>query len=229
MRKKETVVISLGGSLIVPEEVNIAFLKKFKRLILNFINKGNKVIIVCGGGKVCRRYNAAAKSVSRNISNTDLDWLGIAATKLNAELLRVIFSQQAYEKVLDNPSKKVKTNKRILIGSGYRPGSSSDKDAVLLANSYNASMVINLTNIDYVYNKNPKKFKNAKPLKNISWSQFRRIVGNRWDPGANVPFGPPAARLAQKIGLKVVIVNGARLSNLKKLLSEKRAKGTIIY
>jgi uridylate kinase len=229
MKKKETVVISLGGSLIVPQEINVAFLKKFRQLILNFIKKGNKVIIVCGGGKICRKYNSAAEKVFKGVLDVDLDWLGIAATKLNAELLRVIFSKMAYEKVLVNPSKKVKTNKKILIGSGYRPGSSSDKDAVLLAKAYGASVVINLTNVDYVYDKNPKKFKNAKPLKKITWPEFRKIVGTKWDPGSNVPFGPPAARLAQKIGLKVVIINGVKLKNLSSMLSGKKYIGSIIH
>ena len=228
MIRVNTIVISLGGSLIVPQEINAAFLKKFKKLILNFIRKGNKVIIVCGGGRICRKYNAAAEKVFKGVLDVDLDWLGIAATKLNAELLRVIFSRLAYEKVLDNPTKKVKTNKKILIGSGYRPGSSSDKDAVLLARTYSASSVINLTNVDYVYDKNPKKFKNAKPLKNITWPEFRKIVGTKWDPGSNVPFGPPAARLAQKIGLEVIIINGAKLKNLSNMLSGKNYIGTII-
>jgi len=229
MKKKETVVISLGGSLIVPEEINVVFLKKFKQLILNFVKKGNKVIIVCGGGKVCRKYNAAAEKVFKGVLDVDLDWLGIAATKLNAELVRVVFGKAAYEKVLDNPLKKVKTSKKVLIGSGYRPGSSSDKDAVLLAKAYRAAVVINLTNVDYVYDKNPKKFKNAAPLKKITWPEFRKIVGIKWDPGANVPFGPPAALLAQKIGLKVVIINGVKLANFKNVLAGKRFIGSTIF
>ena len=88
--------------------------------------------------------------------------------------------------------------------------------------------MINLSNIDYVYDKNPKKFKGAKPLKNISWKDFRKIVGNKWDPGLNLPFDPVASKLAEKLKLKVVVMNGKPLSNLKNLLSGRSFKGTVI-
>jgi len=225
---KRTVVISLGGSLIVPEEINVAFLKRFRKLILNFVKKGNRVIIVCGGGKICRKYNTAAEKIFKEVSDVDLDWLGITATKLNAELIRVVFGRLAYEKVLPNPHKKVKTNKKILIGSGFVPGSSSDKDAALLAKTYKADAVVNLTNVNYVYDRDPRKFKNAKPQKKLTWLQFRKIIGNKWSPGANAPFGLPAARLAQKLGLEVIIVNGGKLANLTKVLKSKPFVGTVI-
>lgn len=225
---KKTIVISLGGSLIVPKEINVSFLRKFRKLILNFIKNGNRVILVCGGGKICRKYNTAAEKIFNQVTDVDLDWLGISVTKLNAELLRVIFGNKAYEKVLSNPTKKVKTNKCILIGSGFVPGSSSDKDAVLLARTYKASTVINLTNVDYVYDKNPKKFRNAKPQKQLTWPQFLKIVGNKWDPGDNAPFGPPAAKLAQKLRIKVVVIKGSNLANLTKVLQNKSFVGTVI-
>ena len=100
---KKTVVISLGGSLIAPKEINVAFLKEFRKLILDFVKRGNRVIIVCGGGKICRKYNAAAERVFKGVSDVDLDWLGITATRLNAELLRVVFGNKAHEEVLPNP------------------------------------------------------------------------------------------------------------------------------
>ena len=225
---KKPIIISLGGSIIVPDEINVNFLKKFRKIILDYIEKGNRVIIVAGGGKICRRYDAAALKIFTKVSDTDLDWLGIAVTKLNAEFLRALFGRHAYEKVVDNPTKKVKTNKKILFGSGYLPGSSSDKDAVLLAKTFGAKTVINLTNVNYVYDKNPKKFKDAKPFKNLTWSEFRKIVGSKWDPGANWPFDPVAAKLAQKLKIKLIVCKGVNLLNFKKVLVGKKFVGTVI-
>jgi len=226
---RNTIVISLGGSLINPGKVNVAFLKKFRQLILNYTKKGNRAVIVCGGGKLCRNYNSAAKAIYRQVTDIDLDWLGISTTKVNAELLRVVFGNKAYEKVLPDPRKKINTSKRILIGSGFVPRSSSDKDATYLAKTYKADSVINLTNVDYVYDKDPRKFKDAKLQKNLTWSQFRKIIGNKWSPGASAPFGLPAAKFAQQHGIKVIIVNGSKLANFKSVLSGKKFVGTEIF
>ncbi|HIH42572.1 TPA: UMP kinase [Candidatus Woesearchaeota archaeon] len=225
-----TIILSLGGSIIIPGEININFLKSFRNLILSYINKGNRAVIVAGGGHVCRVYqNASAKILNpKKPSNLDLDWIGIKATKMNAELVRTIFSKEAYEKVIDNPTKKVNTSKKVIVGSGWLPNCSSDKDAVLLAKTYSAKTVVNLTNIDYVYDKDPRKFKNAKPLKQMSWKQMEKIVGSKWKPGANLPFDPVASKLASRLKLRVIIMNGTNLVNFKNFLAGKKFKGTVI-
>jgi len=220
--------MSLGGSLIAPNELDINFLKKFRQLILNFIKKGNRVILICGGGNTCRNYDKAAMTVNPRVKARDLDWIGIATTKLNAELVSAIFGDYAYESILANPSKIVKTGKRILVGAGFLPGSSSDKDAVLAAKAFGASTVINLSNITYVYDKDPKKFKDARPQKELTWNQFLKIVGNKYVPGAHWPFDPVASRLAAKSKMKLVIMKGSDLTNLSNYLAVRKFKGTII-
>ncbi|MCH7623547.1 MAG: UMP kinase, partial [Nitrospinae bacterium] len=124
--------MSLGGSLIAPDKIDVNFLKKFRKLILGYIKKGNQAIIITGGGDTCRNYQKASSRVNVKSTDLDLDWVGIAATKLNAELVRSIFGSLAYDKVIGDPRIKVKTNKRIVVGAGYEPGASSDMDAVLI-------------------------------------------------------------------------------------------------
>ncbi|MDA2922325.1 UMP kinase [Patescibacteria group bacterium AH-259-L07] len=227
MRPK-TFIFSLGGSLVIPSErIDVLFLKKFRNFILSFLKKGHKAVIVVGGGSINKKYNTAVQKITK-VANDDLDWLGIAATKLNAELLRVIFSQYVYEIVLDNPHTNIKTNKKLIIASGWKPGCSSDLDAVLWAKRFKAHEVINLTDIDYVYDKDPDVYKSAKPIKNISWDEFISIVGKKWSPRGSWPFDPIASQLAQKLNIKVVIVNGKNLDNLKNYLRGKPFKGTII-
>ncbi len=222
----ETVVISLGGSLIVPSTIDINFLKKFKQLILKFI-KTKKFIIISGGGKTCRVYQKAASRISK-LTDEDVDWLGIHATRLNAHLLRTIFREYAYPKVVRDPREIIKFNKQLLIAAGYKPGSSTDYDAVLLAKKFGVKTILNLTDTDYVYDKDPGKYRNAKPLKKMNWKEYRKIAGNKWDPGLNLPFDPVAAKEAEKMNLKVVITNGKNIKNLDNFLSGKKFKGTII-
>ncbi|MCX6704748.1 MAG: UMP kinase, partial [Candidatus Woesebacteria bacterium] len=129
----ETIIISLGGSLIVPEEIDIEFLKSFKILILEHVAKGKKFVIITGGGKTCRKYNEAAFAVSK-LSNYDLDWLGIYSTRFNAEFLRLILGAEHVEKeIIINPTLPVNFAKPVIIGAGWEPGNSTDLDAVLIA------------------------------------------------------------------------------------------------
>lgn len=221
---KEVIVISLGGSVIVPNKVDIGFLKKFNKLIRSYLRK-YKFIIITGGGKTCRNYLNAASSVTK-LHAEDLDWLGIHSTRLNAHLLRTIFRDVAHPVLAKDPKKKVKFDK-VLIAAGWKPGHSTDYDAVELAKTFKVNTVVNITNIDYLHDKDPSKYKNAKIIKEIDWKGFRKIVGNKWSPGINAPFDPVASKLAQKLDLTLILV-GKNLSNLKKVFDKKQFKGSII-
>ena len=111
--------------------------------------------------------------------------------------------------------------------AGWKPGWSTDYDAVLLAKNFGVSEIINMSNIDYVYDKDPKKFKDAKKIEKTSWKDYTNLVGNKWKAGMNVPFDPIAAKEAQKSGMKVCII-GKDLENLENLLNGKKFKGTVI-
>lgn len=211
----------------MPDEIDTGFLKSFKEIIEVQIKNGKSFLLITGGGKTSRRYSQAAK-VMRCLNPDDLDWLGIHSTRLNGHLLRTIFRKHADPKIITNPNESKRATK-VVIAAGYRPGWSTDYVAVLLAKKYHARGILNLSNIDYVYDKDPRKHKNTQPLFNISWSKFRKIVGNKWDPGLNAPFDPVASKLAQELGLRVVIMNGKKLENLKRFFIGKPFKGTIIF
>lgn len=221
-------VVSLGGSLVVPKEIDFQFLKNFKNLIEDEIKKNKKFIIIVGGGKTARNYQNIAKKLT-TVSNDDLDWLGIHSTRLNAHLLLTIFRDSAYYRIIKNPKEKVKFKEKILIAAGWKPGFSTDYDAVFLAKSYNSSVIINLTNVDYVYNKDPKKYKDAKAFSKITWQEYLKLINQKWSPGMSSPFDPLASKLAKKFGLKVAIINGRRLREFKNFLNDKKFRGSIIF
>ena len=225
----KTLIISLGGSIIIPKpnKVDIKFLKKFRQLILNYVKRGYRIVIITGGGKINKLYNESAKKITK-IKPVDLDWLGIAFTRANAELVRSIFGNMAHHQIIADPTQKISTNKKIIIGCGWKPGCSSDKDAVLIAKTLGAKEVVNLTNIDYVYTADPKIDKSAKPIKQMTWDGYKRLIGGKWVPRMNSPFDPIASRLAAKLKLKVAIMKGTDLENFKKYLQGKEFKGTVI-
>ena len=225
--KKDITLISLGGSLINSSKgIEDKFLKNLRALILRHVRQGKRFIFVTGGGVVCREYMEAAKRVAKS-KNEDLDWIGIYMTRVNASLVRTMFGPYAHPRIVENPTAKIDFKEKILVGGGWMPGASSDIDAVLLAKKFSARTIINLSNIKYVYDKDPKKYKDAKPFKHIPWAEFRKLVGSSWKSGMHAPFDPIASREAEKAGLKVVVANGD-LKNLDKILSGKDFKGTVI-
>ena len=221
-------VISLGGSLVVPDKINITFLRRFKNIINEEIKKNKKFIIIVGGGKIARDYQNSARILTKVFSE-DLDWLGIHATRINAHLLLTIFREYAYYRIIKNPKEKIKFREKILIAAGWKPGFSTDYDAVLLAKTYGSDTIINLTNIDYAYDKDPNKYKNVKPFKEITWKEYLKLIDKNWIPGMSAPFDPIASKLAHKLKLKVIIINGRKLKNFKNYLENKKFKGTLIY
>ena len=223
---EKTIVMSLGGSVIVPDKIDINFLKSFKKTIDKNTNKGNRFVIICGGGKIARDYQKAASQIVKQ-SNDYLDWLGIHATKMNAWFMKAVFGKDAEKLIVDDPRKKVSFTRNILIAGGWKPGWSTDYDAILLAKNLGVKTIINMSNIDYLYDKDPKKYNNAKKIKNISWKRYRKISGSKWKAGLNAPFDPVAAKEAEKSGLRVFII-GKDLKNFEKLLDGKSFKGTII-
>jgi uridylate kinase len=125
--------------------------------------------------------------------------------------------------------KPIPRQKQIVIAAGMRPGASTDLRAVQLAKKVGAQKVINLSNIDYVYTKDPQKYKTAEKIKSISWKEFRKIIPTKWNPGLNTPFDPVASKQAQYLKMEVAVIHGDRLNECDKYLEGKNFLGTLIH
>lgn len=228
---KNAYVLSLGGSLIVPNGgVDTHFLSQFNTFIRNEVSSTNRrFFITVGGGATTRHYQQAASQVRmEELDDVDRDWLGIHATRLNAQMIRTIFRDIADPRVIKHYEIILKIDRPIAVAAGWKPGWSTDYCAVTLCQDYGIKSVINMTNIDYVYEKDPKKFPDVKPLPTMSWKKYRAMIGDTWTPGMHAPFDPIASKLAQDLGITVKILNGKNLPNLAKALDNKPFTGTTI-
>lgn len=229
MDKSNPIVISLGGSIVVPNGgIDIDYLIKFNKFIREKVAENRRFFIVVGGGTLARHYIDAGKRVIGSLTNWDLDWLGIHSTHLNAHLIRTIFHDVAHPRIINNYEKKIQNlREKVVIAAGWKPGSSTDYDAVVIARDYKADTVINMSNITMVYDKDPKKFPDAKPLHKLNWAEFELLVGKIWKPGSNLPFDPKATQLAMQLGLNVFVV-GKDIGNLNNIIEGQEFTGTII-
>lgn len=227
-KDQKTIIIALGGSIVVPRQIQVNFLRKFRKLILRFLEKGYCFVIVVGGGNICREYQTAAHKITK-VSDEDKDWIGVHATRLNAQLLRTIFKKEAYPVVLDNPFKRIDGKRyRLFVASGWKPGWSTDYDAILLAKRFKTDRMIVVSKIAYVHESDVAKNKHAKPVKEITWKEYCKLIGSKWTPGMKAPVDPIASRLASKLRMKVIVARGTDLKNLEKILEGKKFKGTTI-
>jgi uridylate kinase len=233
-----TSVISLGGSIVAPDKVDEHYLEKFVKIIKEFLleDTERRFIIVVGGGGPARAWQAAYRNVSAALGDTvnyeHADLIGIMATRLNAQLVKALFGAYCKDDVVSDPSADYAGglfNGRVLLAAGWKPGFSSDNDAVLLAIRFGAKTVINLSNIEKVYTADPGIDPLAKPVDSISWKDFRAITGNEWTPGKNVPFDPVASRNAEDAGIDVICAAGHKLENLCQILRGEPYTGTHIH
>ncbi len=241
----KTKVLSVGGSIIAPDKPDTDFLLSFSKMISHWISENidSRLVLVAGGGGPARTYQNAYRETARGFEgeqkkissfenedeeNIACDWLGIMATRLNAQLLKTVFGPLCQDEVVTNPKEDIAFTGKILVAAGWKPGFSTDNDAVLLAERFEADTVVNLSNIEKVYTDDPKKNPFAKPLDFISWDDFRSMVGNEWEPGKNCPFDPVASKKAQELKLKVICAGGKNIENIKAILDDSTYIGTTI-
>lgn len=228
------IVISLGGSILVPDEADTDLIVAYRTLLAEYTStEGKRAIVVVGGGGPARRYQAAYRAVAERVGATPedsdaQDWIGIAATRLNAELLRQSLGPLCADPVVYDPTGEFAFTGSVLVGAGWKPGFSTDYDAVLLAERFGAEAVVNLSNISQVYTADPKTDPTATPLASVSWSDFLPLVGSTWKPGSNLPFDPVATKKAAQLGLQVIAAHGREIENTRAILQGKEFFGTTI-
>jgi len=225
---KKVIVISLGGSLIIPDKIDTNFLIKFKEIIIKNISK-YKFVIVCGGGSIARKYINALKEAGINEKFQSMS--GISATRMNARFMTYFFDKDANQGI-PHDMKQIKNllrkNKIIFCGAlRYEPNQTSDSTSSQLANYFKTDF-INLTNVSGLYDKNPLEHKDAKFIPEISWKDFDKIANKeKFHPGQHFVLDQGASKIIMKNKITTYIL-GQDLKQLDNLLNNRKFKGTII-
>src|SRR5579864_9073153 len=171
----DKIIFSIGGSLIVPNGgIDTDFLKQLNEFIRKQLAQytNRQFFLVIGGGATARHYRDAGREVvGHELSVDDLDWLGIHATKLNAHLVRTVFRDIAHPYVLKHYEIIRKVTEPVIVAAGWKPGCSTDYDAILLCQDYSVRTVLNLSNVKQVYDKDPNKFPDAKAFDKMTWDK----------------------------------------------------------
>lgn len=225
MRKK-VMVLSLGGSVIIPKGINFSFLQAFKTLTKKY-TKQYQFIIVCGGGSIARTYMSALARAG--VSPQRQGIMGITTTQTNAMFVHYFFGKTT---PLPNTPREIQTRLKrediVICGAlGFTPGSTTDTQAALLAKVYKTQL-INITNVYGLYTSDPKTHSNATLIPSISWHNFeKQAKAKTFSPGQHFVLDQKAATIIRKHRIETVIL-GSAIANLEKFLDNKPFKGTVI-
>lgn len=217
-------IISLGGSIILSgNDFNVEFLRNFVSLAKEYVDMdvNNKLAIVTGGGRVAREYQNGFRIISNSDDYEEQDYIGIAATMLNAQFLKSLFKEYCMDDIVSNPNLSREFTGKIIVAGGWKPGFSTDYNAVKIAESYGVKYIVNLSNIKKVYDKDPLKFQDAKEVDTMKWDDYLKIIDDKWKPGLSTPFDPVASRKAQECDIRVIVADGLNVENTRKILFEQ--------
>ena len=225
---KKVIVLSLGGSLIIPGDINTNYLKDFKKVVLK--NKSKyKFIIVCGGGSLARKYISSLRDI--NIGEKFQSYSGISARRTNARFMSYFFNQDQKRGIPDKTrevKKYIKKYDIVFCGAlEYEPNQTSDSTSAEIAKKFKCEF-INLTDVKGLHDKNPKKFKNAKFIPKISWKDFDIIASKlKFKPGQHFVLDQSASKIIKKHKITTYIL-GKDMKQLDNLLNGKKFTGTKI-
>jgi len=222
----KAIILSLGGSILSTKEDNSVVVNQYVEWLQN-LAKTQRVAVVIGGGYRARSAMEQAKLANPNITSEQLDEVGIAASRQNAEVMRQLCGVS--EEIIIDPRVALDAKPGLVFGAGWIPGRSTDYDAVLLAVTNEIDTVYNLSNITQIYTADPKTNPAAKPLSDLTWAELQKLVGDTWTPGLNMPFDPIAAKLATEHCLTVKVVNGKTLDQVELAISGKEFVGTVVH
>ncbi len=222
------IVISLGGSVIVPDEINTEYFKRFADFAKE-IHKKHEVAIVTGGGRLARKYIEPARRFGAN--EAFCDFIGIEATRLNSILMIAAIGDDANPEPVEDFEKaknSIYSNKIVVMG-GTHPGHSTDAVSAILAEYINADLLINATNVNGIYDKDPKKHRNAVMYKRLSADQLIDIVkSHSLDAGNYKLIDILAAKIIQRSKIRTIFLNGNNLENIRNAIAGKKFTGTVI-
>jgi len=220
----ETIVISLGGSVVLADDVDTTFYTALKELFSDL--KDKNIFVIVGGGPPAREYITRARSLQ--ISEENLDTIGIAVTRVNALFLAC----QLQKKISEIPcstQEAIGLDQPLVIMGGTTPGHSTDFVGAELAGLANADLFVIATNVDGVFDKDPRTYADAKMYTSISAQELLEKYGGAWNAaGSNTVIDGPALQKIHDGHIPTIVVNGKQIKNLKKALNHQEFHGTTI-
>ena len=218
------VVIKITGKVFDVE--NIELIKELANIIRHRYELGDRVAVIVGGGSTARKYITIGEKLG--INNSLLDMLGIKASRINALLLSYVLYDISWPSIPRNIDEFLYawTSGKVVICGGFQPAQSTNAVAALIAEVIRADLMVNATVTDGVYNKDPRRFKDAKLLKVVNISELERLIRQEFLPGHYELMDPLALNIIKRSKINLVFVNAFKPNTIREVLEGNRDVGT---
>jgi uridylate kinase len=223
------VVLKLSGGIFFSKGFDsvVSAIKKAARL-----RKNTRFVIVAGGGRIARDYIDVAKSLGAD--QTSQDELGIKGSQLNATVFALALGKITCDSVPTTLNELVETfditsrKSQVVVCGGLQPGQSTNAAAALVAEKLCANLFLNSTDIDGVYTRDPRKYKDATRLATVTAKELTEILETEsMDAGAYDLMDPIALKLIQRSKIQTWIIK-CDGSTIEDFLVRNRKIGTRI-
>ncbi len=224
----DNVVISIGGSVMVPGKEDSEYIRSLAEM-LREVSKEYRLYVVCGGGRIARYYISIGRDLG--VGEEDLDKLGIDATRINARLLILACGDLASPEPAQDIEQAASfgDDHSIVVMGGTEPGHTTDAVSAMLAEKVGAVRLVNATNVDGVYDSDPKKNPMATKFSNLSYEKLNSLVsGDHNKAGPNVIFDPKGARIIERMKIQLMVCNGRDIEALRIAILGKEFEGTVV-
>ncbi len=204
-------------------------IKNYAYIVKEAVDKGGKVAIVVGGGKLAKESIETSRKLGAD--NLLLDEIGIMATKLNALIFLSSLTENAYPKIAENIYEAVLAlkNFKIVVSGGLTPGHSTDAVAALIAEKTGAHTVIKCSNVNGIYDKDPKMFRDAKKIGRMTYRELGKLISKlSAEPGLYEVMDPVSVKILERSKIKLHFIDGLNPENLLRVLNGEEV-GTVVY
>lgn len=223
------IVLSVGGSAINPTGTpDLEFIRNFSKIIKE---SNHNFGILCGGGSIARVYAKAARDLGA--SEYDADNIAITSTRQNAQLLICGLKGagiDVHNQILFNLDEAKTISKKVVVMGGTIPGITTDTDAVLLAEAIGAKKLLNVSNVDGIYDSDPRKNPSAKKYSKLNYEQLIELAtkSDQRMAGTNFVFDMLACKLIARSKIETHFVPSKDLVMIKNAIEGKTHSGTIV-
>ncbi len=223
----ERVVVSIGGSVLIPEKDDAKYIKALADMLRD-VSKEVEIMVVCGGGKVSRYYSKTGRELGG--TTYQLDELGIGVTRVNAKLLDIALGDAGIGKVpltAEECAAERRAGKVPVMG-GTEPGHTTDAVASMIAKACNADRIVNASNVDAVYTDDPRTNPDAKKIEKMTINDLEKIVYSEHDACRSSVFDPLGVKIAKEFKIDLLMVDGRDLGELRNAILGKEINGTFV-
>lgn len=213
--------------------INFDLFKRIKIWYYENKDQYSKIVFVTGGGGLSRSMQ---ERIAGNIGGEEhLHSIAMSLTQTNATILASFLEDDSIflPKTLGNAYEYlVSPEGKTMASGGLKVGWSTDMDAAIFADILDADRVHKISNIDYVYDKDPKEFFDAKVIKDMNWKEYFKLFdvveGEQHKPNHNMPLDVECVQYCARKGISYFVSGGNSLEEItsfKKILQT----GTFIH